>query len=184
MSPLIVVPPYPQGSRFEQTWIFTTLRCFYTNKLFWSYVFEKKKSILYICGKISSPSMAQHYADGHDLNKLKKNAIWGNFKTSFSFSGHIFFYEDVYTIWFLIIPNYFYLKGLVFILQTWISFTYRCILRSLVEIGYVERKRIGALLIVFQLINDFLFIVLLTYLALKPYLCKCIDHELYLVICI
>lgn len=33
---------------------------------------RKKKSILYICSKIFSPSMAQHYADGHDLNKLKK----------------------------------------------------------------------------------------------------------------
>lgn len=184
MSPLIVVPPYPQGSRFEQTWIFTTLRCFYTNKLFWSYVFEKKKSILYICSKISSPSMAQHYADGHDLNKLKKMQFEEISKQVSAFLAIFFFYEDVYTIWFLIIPSYFYLKSLVFILQTWISFTYRWILRSLVEIGYVERKRIGALLIVFQLLNDFLFIVLLTYLALKPYLCKCIDHELYLVICI
>lgn len=127
------------------------------------------------------------------LNTMPMVMIWTNLKKMqfeeiskqvSAFLAIFFFYEDVYTIWFLIIPNYFYLKGLVFILQTWISFTYRCILRSLVEIGYVERKRIGALLIVFQLINDFLFIVLLTYLALKPYLCKCIDHELYLVICI
>lgn len=127
------------------------------------------------------------------LNTMPMVMIWTNlkkcnlrkFQNKFQlFWPYFFFYEDVYTIWFLIIPNYFYLKSLVFILQTWISFTYRCILRSLVEIGYVERKRIGALLIVFQLLNDFLFIVLLTYLALKPYLCKCIDHELYLVICI
>lgn len=122
------------------------------------------------------------------LNTMPMVMIWTNlkkcnlrkFQNKFQlFWPYFFFYEDVYTIWFLIIPNYFYLKSLVFILQTWISFTYWCILRSLVEIGYVERKRIGALLIVFQLINDFFFIVLLTYLALKPYLCKCILWFVY-----
>lgn len=116
-----------------------------------------------------------------------KNASWGNFQTSFSFSGHTFFYEDVYTIWFLIIPNYFYLKSLVFILQTWISFAYWCILRSLVEICSVERKRIGALLIVFQLLKWFSFYCIINIfstetLSMQMYRSWIVSCDLYIIL--
>lgn len=45
---IIVTPPYPWGSYFKQTWIFSTWRCFHMSSSFSGRSLSEKKVVLYI----------------------------------------------------------------------------------------------------------------------------------------